>query len=203
MELEDDLEAEGDPAHRLEEEAALAALAEDGEHAGAQLVERDDVEVEGRGVAAAAAEVLAEEVVGDAEEVGAEGGVGAEAGVAALAEGHECPLDQVLDRVGVAELVLEEAVDGGDVAIEELLAGPPFAGAPALEELVVVGHGSELAPPRRWGARARRAGPGEGSAGGGETRRERRRRGQGRRRAPRGGGEAQPRAASTSSRSRT
>jgi hypothetical protein len=110
----------------------------DGDHGagrGEQLVDRGDLEVgDGVLVVALGAKMLAEDVVGDREEVGAEAGLLAEA-ISTLDAAEEGALDQVVDAV--ADLVGEEAADRLEVALKEEVAGVAVASAPGVEEVKI------------------------------------------------------------------
>jgi hypothetical protein len=87
----------------------------------------------------AAADVLVEDVVGDREQELADAGVAA---VAVLARGaaEEGLADEVGGVVLAGDLVAEEPRDLGEVAVDELVAGPVVAGAPGVEQLRVALH---------------------------------------------------------------
>lgn len=117
MELDQDLQLDGDPAQRGQEQPHLLALADGGGGGGLEVLDRDAGEVEALLLARAVAEVAAELAVGDGEQVRAEAGAPLEVGQL-LDAGEEGALDQVAAQV--ADLALKEPRDGVVVALEQL-----------------------------------------------------------------------------------
>jgi len=78
VELEDELVVERDPSQGLEQQALLAVLGHHHAGRGGQVVDRGDAEVDASVVAPDATVVLAQQLAGDREQVGAEAGVSAD-----------------------------------------------------------------------------------------------------------------------------
>jgi hypothetical protein len=138
--LQHQLRLDRDAPQRREQQPLLALHVEAGRETratrfAAQLVERSVVE----GLAQALADRLAQDVACDRQQPGLEARVATKA-VRRLDAAREGALDQLLDLRLAAGLVVEEAPDRGEVALEELAAGSAIAAAPSEQQLAILGH---------------------------------------------------------------
>jgi hypothetical protein len=118
----------------VQQQLLLALVGDEQAGSRTEIVDRDEQRIEALVVVALVAVVATQDVASDAKQVAPKAGLAAKA-IATLDAGEEGALDQIVDLVG--RLVGEESTHAVEMPVEQLIAGPSIAVAPAVEQLDV------------------------------------------------------------------